>query len=148
MSRNVAETLIGAVVLVVAIGFVGFAYTKSDVQTVAGYEVWAQFTGVGGLTEGADVRISGIKVGSVTKQTLDTDSYFARVTMAIDDAIELPTDTTAQVATEGLLGGAYIMLEPGGEEAIIKPGGEIIYTQAAADIVGLLTQLAFQQKSK
>ena len=129
MNRNIAETLIGALVLVVAIGFIGFAYSKSDIQTVEGYVVVAKFTGVGSLTEGADVRISGIKVGSVLKQTIDIESYMAEVTMSIEERIELPLDTTAEISTEGLLGGAYVSLDPGGEEQIIADGGEITYTQ-------------------
>ncbi len=146
MSRNAAETLIGALVLVVAIGFIVFAYGQTDIHTVRGYEVFARFTGVGSLTEGADVRISGIKVGNVLDQSIDPETYMARVSMSIDERIELPLDTTAQVATEGLLGGSYVKLEPGGELEMIADGGEITYTQAAADIVGLITQLVYARR--
>jgi len=146
MNRNIAETLIGAMVLVVAIGFISFAYSKSDIQTVEGYVVVAKFTGVGALTEGADVRISGIKMGSVLKQTIDIESYMAEVTMSIEERIELPLDTTAEISTEGLLGGAYVSLDPGGEDQMIADGGEITYTQGAANIVRLMTQLVFSQK--
>ncbi|MDP6350609.1 MAG: outer membrane lipid asymmetry maintenance protein MlaD [Alphaproteobacteria bacterium] len=146
MNRNALETLIGALVIVVAVWFVTFAYTKSDVGTVSGYQVIAKFTGIGALKEGADVRISGIKVGSVTAETIDPDTYLALVTMNIDEAIKLPLDTTAMIGAEGLLGGEYVRLDPGGEEDMIRPGGEIEYTQAAADVIGLLTQLVFSQK--
>jgi phospholipid/cholesterol/gamma-HCH transport system substrate-binding protein len=146
MKRNIVETLIGAIVLVVAIGFFTFAYSRADVGTVSGYTVNADFTGVGSLTTGADVRISGIKVGSVVRQELDPETFMAKVTLSIDDAIDLPTDTTAAVGIEGLLGGAFVSLEPGGEEDLIINGGQIIFTQAAPDIIGLVTQLVFSQK--
>jgi len=146
MKRNIVETLIGAIVLVVAIGFFSFAYSRADVGTVSGYTINADFTGVGSLTAGADVRISGIKVGSVVSQELDPDTFMARVTLSIDDAIELPTDTSAAVGIEGLLGGAFVSLEPGGEEELITNGGQIVFTQAAPDIIGLVTQLVFSQK--
>ncbi len=146
MKRNIVETLIGAIVLVVAIGFFTYAYSRADVGTVSGYTINADFTGVGSLNTGADVRISGIKVGSVVRQELDPDTFMARVTLSIDDAIELPTDTTAAVGIEGLLGGAFVALEPGGEEELISNGGQIIFTQAAPDIIGLVTQLVFSQK--
>lgn len=148
MSRNALETLIGAVVLLVAIWFVAFAYTKSDVKTVDGYSVTAVFTGIGSLKEGADVRVSGIKVGSVLDLRIDPETYLAEVTMAVDNAIKLPLDTMAQVSTEGLLGGNYVRLDPGGEEDMIAPGGRLTYTQAAPDIIGLITQLVYNPKEK
>lgn len=148
MRRNIVETLIGAVVLVVAIGFFAYAYSTAEVGTVSGYPVTAQFTGVGSLSPGADVRISGIKVGSVVSQDLDPQTFMARVTMSIRNDIELTSDTTAAVSMEGLLGGAFVVLEPGGEEDVIAPGGEILFTQAAPDIIGLVTQLVFSQKEE
>jgi phospholipid/cholesterol/gamma-HCH transport system substrate-binding protein len=148
MRRNVVETLIGAVVLLVAIGFFTFAYSRAEIGTVAGYPVEAEFTAVGSLSPGADVRISGIKVGSVVRQELDPETYMARVTMSIADEIRLSSDTTAAINMDGLLGGPYVMLDPGGEEEMIEPGGMILFTQAAPDIIGLVTQLVFSQKQE
>ena len=147
MRRNIVETLIGAVVLVVAAGFFGYAYSRTDVGAASGYPVHAQFTAVGSLSVGSDVRISGIKVGSVIGQELDPRTFMARVTMDIREGIELTTDTTAAIGLEGLLGGSYVALEPGGEIDLIPPGGEILYTQAAPDVIGLMTQLVFSQRS-
>ncbi len=147
MTRNIAETLIGAVVLAVAVIFLVFAYTQSDVRRVSGYTVVAQFTAIGTLNEGADVRISGIKVGSVHRMDIDPETYLARVTLSIDDEIKLPLDTSASIGAEGLLGGAFIALEPGGEDAVLAAGDEIQYTQAAPDLIGLITQLVFSQKN-
>ena len=113
--RNMIETVMGAVVLAVAAIFLAFAYNHSSLRTVSGYEVSARFDRVDGVTAGTDVRISGIKIGTVIDQRLDTDRYLAIVRMSIDPRVKLPTDTVAEVASEGLLGGRYLELIPGGE---------------------------------
>ncbi len=143
MKRNIVETLIGAVVLVVAGGFFLFAYSRADVGAAAGYPVHAEFSAVGGLTEGADVRISGIKVGTVSRLALNPETFLARVTMTIQDDVELTSDTAALISIEGLLGGAYVSLEPGGELDTIPPDGNILFAQAAPDIISLMSQLVF-----
>ncbi|MEE8275105.1 MAG: outer membrane lipid asymmetry maintenance protein MlaD [Alphaproteobacteria bacterium] len=147
MGKTLLETLIGALVLVVAIAFITMAYTRSDVKTVKGYTVLAQFTAIDGLNVGDDVRISGIKVGSVTDQTLDYDYYRAIVHMSIDPAVELPEDTTAAVVSEGLLGGEYVALEPGGDDELIADGGEITLTQSSVNLESLLGKFIYSGSS-
>ncbi|MEE8532395.1 MAG: outer membrane lipid asymmetry maintenance protein MlaD [Alphaproteobacteria bacterium] len=147
MGKTLLETLIGAVVLVVAIAFITMAYTRSDVKTVKGYTVLAQFTAIDGLNVGDDVRISGIKVGSVTDQTLDYDYFRAIVHMSIDPAVELPEDTTAAVVSEGLLGGKYVALEPGGDDELITDGGEITLTQSSVNLESLLGKFIYSGSS-
>lgn len=141
--RNMIETVMGAVVLLVAAMFLAFAYNHSSLRTVSGYEISARFDRVDGVSAGTDVRISGIKVGTVTDQRLDTDRYLAIVRMSIDPRIKLPTDTVAEVASEGLLGGRYLALIPGGETDMIKPGGEIKFTQSPVDLVQMLGKFMF-----
>ncbi len=115
MRRNTIETVLGGVVIVVAGFFLVFAYTSADLRRVDGYEVTANFSSVGGLQSGSDVRISGVKVGTVTSQTLDPSTYLAVVHMTIDPSIKLPKDTVAVIASESLLGGKYMSLQPGGD---------------------------------
>ncbi len=146
MGKTLLETLIGAVVLVVAIAFITMAYTRSDVKTVKGYTALAQFTAIDGLNVGDDVRISGIKVGSVTDQTLVYDYYRAIVHMSIDPAVELPEDTTAAVVSEGLLGGKYVALEPGDDE-LITDSGEITLTQSSVNLESLLGKFIYSGSS-
>jgi phospholipid/cholesterol/gamma-HCH transport system substrate-binding protein len=141
--RNMIETVMGAVVLVVAAMFLAFAYSHSSLRAVSGYEVLARFDRVDGVSAGTDVRISGIKIGTVTDQRLDPDRYLAVVRMSIDPKIKLPTDTVAEVASEGLLGGRYLALIPGGETEMIKPGGEIKFTQSPVDLVQMLGKFMF-----
>lgn len=143
MHRSLIETVMGAVVLVVAGLFVVFAFSAADLRAFGGYTVTAAFEQTTGLNVGADVRISGIKVGSVVNQRLDPETYLARVTLSIDPAVKLPRDTIAKVASEGLLGGTYMQLIPGGDDQMIEPGGRIAYTQSSVDLMDLLGRFVF-----
>jgi phospholipid/cholesterol/gamma-HCH transport system substrate-binding protein len=144
MSGNVVETLIGAVVLAVAGLFLFFAYSTADVGDVTnGYKLVAKFDRVDGLAPGSDVRIGGIKVGSIGQLNLEPDSYLAVVTMNIDSNIQLPEDSSAKISSDGLLGSNYLSLEPGGAIDMLADGGEIPYTQGAVDIVNLIGQAIF-----
>jgi phospholipid/cholesterol/gamma-HCH transport system substrate-binding protein len=145
MSRNVIETVMGGVVLVIAALFLVFAYTTAQVRATSGYQVTAEFDRVEGIREGTDVRISGIKVGSVVAQTLDPKTYLAIVRMSIDPGIKLPTDTVAQIASSGLLGDKYMSLVPGAEEDTIPPGGKIARTQSPMSLENLIGQYIFSQ---
>jgi phospholipid/cholesterol/gamma-HCH transport system substrate-binding protein len=147
MRRNVIETVLGGVVLAVAAFFLAFAYTSADLRSVDGYEVTANFSSISGLQGGADVRISGVKVGTVTALTLDEKSYQAVVHMAIAPSIKLPKDTAAIVASESLLGGKYLQLEPGGDPDMIEPNGRIEFTQSTPGIEQLLGQVIFSMQN-
>ena len=143
MKRNIIETVIGAVVLFVAGFFLVFSYQTANVGAVTGYEVSANFTGIGGLKVGDDVQISGVKIGSIADVELDPVTYLAKVTMSIEPGVELPVDTAALISSESLLGGRYLALEPGAEEDMIENGGRIQYTQAPQNLEQLLGQLIF-----
>jgi len=143
MRRNIIETVLGAVVLLVAGFFLVFAYTSADLRKVKGYPLTAQFTSIGGLQNGADIRISGVKVGSVAGLTLDPATYLAVVHLSIDPSVKLPRDTVALVASESLLGGKYLSLEPGGDADQLAPGARIEYTQSTPGFEQLLGQVIF-----
>lgn len=143
MSRSLIETVIGALVLLVAGVFLAFAYSSADLRSVGGYPLSARFQSVTGLSVGSDVRLSGIKVGSVVGHRLDPKTYFALVDMRISDDVHLPEDTSARITTEGLLGGTYLALEPGGAEAMLPEGAVIEYTQSPVDLVQLLGKFIF-----
>jgi phospholipid/cholesterol/gamma-HCH transport system substrate-binding protein len=138
------ETVMGAVVLVAAAFFLYFAYSTSQFHTAAGnYVLSANFDRIGGIRPGSDVRISGIKVGTVLATTLDPKTYLASVTISIDPIYKLPTDTVAEILSAGLLGNEYVALVPGGAEKTIPPGGRILYTQGAVDIGSLVGKYMF-----
>lgn len=143
--RNPIETVLGAVVLVIAAMFLIFAYSASDLRAVTGYDVTATFLKVGGLERGSDVRISGINVGTVTEQRLDPQTFEAKVTMSISSDVALPADTTAAIVSDGLLGGKYVNLVPGQAKERIAAGGAIARTrdfQSLEDLVGEIIFLA------
>jgi phospholipid/cholesterol/gamma-HCH transport system substrate-binding protein len=147
VNRGILETLMGALVLVVAGAFFFYAYSASEIGKGGGYEVTARFTTVGALKVGSDVRMSGIKIGTVARQELDPTTYLAEVTLSIDDSIVLPVDTSAAIANEGLLGGNFVDLVPGAEDQTLKPGERIELTQDAVDFVQLLGRFMFQSGS-
>jgi phospholipid/cholesterol/gamma-HCH transport system substrate-binding protein len=145
MTGNVIETVMGAVVLVIAALFLFFAYTTSQVRAVQGYELTAQFERVGSLRDGGDVRIAGVKVGSIVAETLDPKTFLATVRMSIDPAYKLPEDTVAEIVSNGLLGEQYMQLVPGGAEQMLPPGGQIKYTQSPVSLENLIGQMIFSQ---
>ena len=145
MTGNMIETVMGAVVLVLAALFLFFAYSTSQVRAVQGYEVTAQFDSVTGIRDGSDVRIAGVKVGSVTSETLDPKTFLANVRMSIDPAYKLPDDTVAEILSAGLLGDKFMALAPGGSEQTIPPGGRIKFTQSPVSLENLIGQMMFSQ---
>ncbi len=141
MNNSLFETAVGAVVVAIAIGFGAFMYVVGGLGGPAqGYTLKASFGSVDGISVGTDVRMAGIKIGSVTAQRLDLDSYRAELQLAVDTSVKLPEDSTAKIASEGLLGGKFVSLDPGGSDTMIEAGGEIEFTQDAIDIFGLVSQ--------
>lgn len=143
MSSNLVETLIGALVIVVAGLFLYYAYSHSDTNRVSGYVVNANLDNAGSVAPGTDVRISGIKIGTVTRTALDPKTFQAQISMEIKPEVRLPTDSSLKVAIEGLLGGEFVDIEPGGASEMIQPGGEIQYTQGSIDLISLVMKTMF-----
>jgi phospholipid/cholesterol/gamma-HCH transport system substrate-binding protein len=147
MKRSVIETVLGAVVLFIAGFFLVFSYNTANVSSVSGYDLYADFSGIGGLAVGDDVVISGVKIGSVTGVTLAADTYLARVKMTVDPDVKIPDDTAALISSESLLGGRYLSLEPGASEDYLKPGERVQYTQAPQNLEQLLGKFIFSVSS-
>ena len=148
MSSNIVETVIGAVVLAFATIFLVFAYRTADVNTGSnGIVLTAAFDNVDGLNVGSDVRMSGIKVGAITAQTLDPKTYRAVLKISIDEDIKLPEDSSAKITSSSLLGNNYLQLSPGGSDDMLKDGGTISYTQGAVNIQDLIAQAIFSSNS-
>lgn len=144
MKNNVIETTVGAAVILIAVVFFFYAYSAAEVGRGSnGYEITAQFERIDGVSTGTDVRMSGIKVGSVISYKLDPDSFEAIVTLSIDKSLKLPDDSTAKISSEGLLGGNFVALEAGGSEKILAAGGRITNTQSSVDLLGLIGQAVF-----
>jgi phospholipid/cholesterol/gamma-HCH transport system substrate-binding protein len=148
MGGNVVETLIGAAVLAVAGIFLAFGYTSSTVGLDGGFALVAKFDRVDGLVIGSDVRMSGIKVGTVTGQRLDPVTYQAIVDLDIDPNVKLPEDSSAKITSEGLLGATYLSLEAGGSEELLQDGNELRFTQGSIDLMSLIGQAIFSATGK
>ena len=141
MRASWAETIMGFAVLAFAALMLIYALGVSGLRHSSGtYEVSARFGEAGGIQPGAKVTVSGVKVGSVTDVTIDPKTYLAVMHLSLTRDVKLPSDSTAKITSDGLLGGAHIALTPGGAEDDLKPGGEINNTQGAVDLFGLIGQ--------
>ncbi|MEC3860402.1 outer membrane lipid asymmetry maintenance protein MlaD [Mesobacterium sp. TK19101] len=139
MAENTTETLVGAAVLAVAIGFGAYtAQTAGLSLGSSGYELTASFRSLEGVSVGTDVRLAGVKVGTVTEMALNPQTFRADATVTIQDGIEIPDDSAIVVASEGLLGGNFVEISPGGSPFFFSPGDEILDTQGAVSLISLL----------
>lgn len=143
MSRNTIETVMGAVVLLVAAVFLYLAYTATNIQSASGTTLNAEFGSISGLSVGDEVRISGIAVGKVTGTSLNEKTFSARVTLSVDERITLPADTAARIAATSLLGGSHVELIPGFEEDNLKDGDTIFDTRDPVNLTDLLGKAIF-----
>lgn len=139
--ENAGEALVGLLVVLVAIWFAWFAWDRTGGGVKAGaVRVTAIFPNVNGVNVGTDVRIAGLKVGTVVDQQLDAASYQVKVTLALDPKVHIPADSSAAITSEGLLGGNYIALLPGGATVALRPGDVITDTQGSVDMMSLVGQ--------
>ncbi|MEC7439424.1 MAG: outer membrane lipid asymmetry maintenance protein MlaD [Pseudomonadota bacterium] len=143
MQRNMLETVMGAIVLLTAVAFVSLAYEAANIRGTDGYELEAEFGATGGLSVGDDVRISGIKVGRISRQELDPVTYAARIVMSVDERIRIPADSSARITAASLLGGNYLELIPGADEDMMQPGEVIYDTRDPVSLTDLLGKAVF-----
>ena len=140
--QDIAETGMGAVVLIAAGVFFVYALGAGGKGLApSGYQVSAKFGQVGALEPGADVRVAGVKVGTVSDVTLDPKTFLAVARFNLDSSVKLPADSTAKITSDSLLGGQHVAIEPGGAPDNLKPGGEIQNTQGAVDLFSLVGQV-------
>jgi phospholipid/cholesterol/gamma-HCH transport system substrate-binding protein len=145
--HGVAEVLTGALVLVAALAFLAYAVSHSGRSAGSGYTLLARFDHIDGLAVGGDVRIAGVKVGTVIDERIDPKEFAAIVSMTVRNDIHLPKDTGASITSESLLGGKYISLSPGGDDTDLKPGDAITITQSSVSLEELLGKFIFSVTS-
>lgn len=143
MKKKPVETIMGFVVVAVAIFFLIFAYRVSDLQVVKGYELNAKFLKVGGLNIGSDVRINGIKVGTVVSQKLNSEDYMVDITMSIAPDIKLPADSTVAIVGDGLVGDKFIKIDPGKSSSILKRGDFFANTKDFKSLEDMVGEIIF-----
>ena len=140
MASQTLETLVGGVVVAAAIGFAVYGTQVAGVgpQSSDTYELSASFRSLEGVNVGTDVRLAGVKIGTVTDITLNPDTYRADTTVTLDDGTLIPDDSAIVISSEGLLGGNFVEIMPGGSPFYFDPGGEITDTQGAVSLISLL----------
>jgi phospholipid/cholesterol/gamma-HCH transport system substrate-binding protein len=143
MRRSVAEIAMGAAVIAAAAGFLIYAVGHSGRSTGGGYTLSAAFDRIDGLPQGAEVRVSGVRVGQVEAQALNYDTYQAVLTLRIDRRVKLPEDSSAEIQSESLLGGKFVALVPGGADRLLPEGGTIRLTQSSLNLEQLIGRFIF-----
>ena len=142
-NNNYFEIIVGTFVLFCAVFFLLNSLKSSQVKNTDGYNLIAKFDNIDGIASGSDVKISGVKVGTVVKQFLDNDTYRATVEISIDSAVKLPTDSSAKISSEGLLGSKFLSIEIGADDEMLKQGEEIEFTQSSVSFEDLLGKFIF-----
>lgn len=146
-TNNTVETLIGAIVVAIAAAFLVFAYSTTSAGSLSGYPLEARFTSADGITTGTDVRLHGIKIGTVSGVDLDPKTYLAIVHLSIRRDVPIPDDSAIKVTSSTLLGNAYLSIQPGGSPKNLNPGGQILNTQGSVDIMGLIGRAIYGNTS-
>ncbi len=137
--HNAVEIGAGAAVLAIAVGFFVYAATITGGPRIAqSYELMASFRSAEGIAVGTDVRMAGVKIGTVTDIELDPATFRAQTTVSVADTIEVPDDSAILIASEGLLGGSFVEILPGGSPFVLEPGDEIIDTQSSVSLITVL----------
>lgn len=143
MKKNPVETILGFCVLIFTGVFLFFALSRVDIKNVDGYPITANFSKIGGLEVGSDVRISGIKVGSVLATKLNPQTYTADVILSISPSVKLPIDTVAGIADVGIMGDKYVRLEPGKSQAVLKTNDRIAQTKSYKSLEDNISEFIF-----
>ncbi|MEL6196768.1 MAG: outer membrane lipid asymmetry maintenance protein MlaD [Pseudomonadota bacterium] len=140
MAENTAETLVGAFVLAAAAGFMAYAANTADLGFGGGggTQLIAEFRKAEGIAQGGDVRIAGVKVGSISRMELDPESYAARVFLNLNEGVTLPDDSSAKITQASLLGDSYIAIDPGASDLMLQEGDLIEFTQDSVNLLDLV----------
>jgi len=139
MAENTTETLVGAAVLAVAIGFGAYALNATGVSASgSGYDLTASFRSAEGISAGTDVRLAGVKIGQISEMALNPDTFRADVTLVFAGGVQIPDDSAVAIASEGILGDNFVEIIPGGSLENFEPGAEIEDTQGAVSLISLL----------
>jgi phospholipid/cholesterol/gamma-HCH transport system substrate-binding protein len=148
MQSQYVEALVGTFVLGLAVFILWFGYTRSGTNLSEGYTLSAYFNRIDGINVGNDVKMGGIKIGTVKKQSIDQKTFMAKVELSIQSEITIPNDSSIAVVSDGLLGNKYLDISPGGSEENYKNGEVIEHTQSSINLESLIGHLVFNQDKK
>ncbi|MBM3579960.1 MAG: outer membrane lipid asymmetry maintenance protein MlaD [Alphaproteobacteria bacterium] len=147
-NSNYFEVIVGTFVLLCTAFFFFNSFRSAKVSSSTGYFLIAKFDNADGLNAGSDVKISGVKIGTVEEQILDLKTFRAALRLNINKSVELPSDSSAKIVSEGLLGSKYLAITPGGDDENLKNGDEIQFTQSSVNFEELLGKFIFSDKDK
>ena len=144
MKVNFLDAFLGFVVLFVTCLFLLYIYITIDTQLFrsANFQLHARFDSIDGIVVGSKVKLSGVNIGTIKSISLEPEDFYALITMNFDKQFNFPDDTEASVQLEGLLGGSYISILPGGSDVILLNNQEILYTQGSTSILNLMLKFA------
>lgn len=143
MARRIPELITGFAIIIVAALFLFYALRSAGQISTSGYTLRAQFGSIGGLTVGSNVKIGGVVIGHVASETLNPATYAAEVTLDINNQIKIPTDSSASITSDGLLGGPFISVSPGGADSMMAAGSQFQVTQSAINLEDLIGKFIF-----
>ena len=146
-NKNPLETIAGFSILFIALYFLIWGLLTAKTNNISGYNLFTNFSSIGGLTRGSDVSVNGVKVGSVIETTLNPNNFTVDVMMSIDSNYKFPEDTIAKISTYGIIGNKYIKLEVGNSKELLKPNGKLksVPFKSIEEIIG---DLIFKEETK
>ncbi len=147
MKQNILEIIVGFLVLAIAVFFLLYTYNSQKTDIKEEYRLHATFENVDGIIVGSDVNIGGIAIGKVEKLTLDQNTYNALMILSIDKKVKLPTDSRASIVSSGFLGGKFVSITPGGDDAFLENNGQIKYTQSSINLESLIGKFMYSSSS-
>jgi phospholipid/cholesterol/gamma-HCH transport system substrate-binding protein len=144
MKINILDAFLGFMVLLITGLFLFYVYITLDTKLFKsdGFRLHARFENIDGIVTGSKVKLSGVNIGTVKSISLEPESYYAFITMNFDKEFNFPDDTEASVQLEGLLGGSYISILPGGSDVMLLNDQEILYTQGSTSLLNLMLKFA------
>mgnify|MGYP001377667029 CR=1 FL=1 len=144
MRINFLDAFLGLLVLLATGLFLLYVYFTIDTKLFKndGFQLHARFDNIDGIVAGSKVKLSGVNIGTVKSISLEPENFYALVTMNFDKQFDFPDDTEASVQLEGLLGGSYISILPGGSDVILLKDQEILYTQGSTSLLNLMLKFA------
>ena len=122
--NNTFETLLSAAVIVIALTFLVFMRLQTGTGSLTGYELNVQMKQVDSLAKGADVRISGVKVGSIAAMTLEPKNYLATLRLTFEAISPFPKISGFYVSP-GTMSSGFLSITPGRSKDMIAPGDTI-----------------------
>ena len=140
MKSDIFEFIVGLGVIVIAGWFILSVVSKSEKLTNVGEttKYIASFNDVSGISVGSDIKLAGVTVGKVLELKLDEINYTAEMVLGINKKIKIPNDSEIIITSEGLLGGNYVSISPGGSDIFLKANENFSFTQSSLSLNNLI----------